>query len=78
MSKVEAVRRALAEVGDVSNEELAAYIERSFGVVIRPEVVPVLKATVRDLGWTARRRREAVEAASRAAAAPEARPAQAG
>jgi hypothetical protein len=45
---VEAVRRALAELGEVSNEELAAHVQDAFGVTIRPNFIPVLKAAVRD------------------------------
>ena len=58
MSMVEAVRRALTEVGDVSNEELAAYVKNSCGVVIRPNFIPVIKAAVKDKenleGWKRR------------------------
>ena len=48
MSQVEALRRALAELGDASAEELAAYIRTKCGVTVRPQFVPVLKATLKD------------------------------
>jgi hypothetical protein len=60
---VEAVRRALPEVGEVSNEELAAYVQRTFGMIIRPNFVPVLKAAVRDKENLEAWRRRALEAA---------------
>jgi hypothetical protein len=48
MSQVEALRRALAELGDVSAEELAAHVRTKYGVTVRPQFVPVLKATLKD------------------------------
>ncbi len=47
MSKEEAVRFALGEVGDVSAEELAAFVQRRFGLWIEPKFVPVFKASIR-------------------------------
>jgi hypothetical protein len=48
MNQAEALRRAMAELGDVSAEELAAFMQRSYGVQVRPQFVPVLKATLKD------------------------------
>ena len=62
MTMLEAVRRALAELGEVSNEELAAYVQRTFGMIIRPNFVPVLKAAVRDKENLEAWRRRAAEA----------------
>jgi hypothetical protein len=45
---VEAVRRAIAEVGEVSNEELAAHIQTAYGLMIRPNFIPVAKAAAKD------------------------------
>ncbi len=45
---VEAVRRAVAEVGEVSNEELAAHIQAAYGLTIRPNFIPVAKAAAKD------------------------------
>ena len=64
MSQVEAVRRALAELGDVSAEELAAYIRTKYGVTVRPQFVPVLKAMLRDQEILAEWRRKSQEAAA--------------
>lgn len=48
MDKVEAVRLALVQLGDVSAEELTAYLSREYGIQIEPRFVPLFKATVRD------------------------------
>ena len=48
MSKVEAVRRALLEIGDVTSEELAAFVGRHYKVKLDPPIVPVIKATLKD------------------------------
>jgi hypothetical protein len=48
MDQTEALRRALAELGDVSAEELAAFVQKNYGVTVRPQFVPVLKATLKD------------------------------
>lgn len=48
MTQVEAVRRALAELGDVSAEGLASFIRANYGVTVRPQIVPVLKAMLKD------------------------------
>ena len=57
MSKVEALRRALMEVGDVPAEELAAFIGRQYGVKVDARIVPVLRATLKDKELLAGRRR---------------------
>ena len=62
MSMVEAVRRTLVEVGDVSNEELAAHVKDAYGVVIRPNFIPVLKAAVQDKANLEAWKRRAAEA----------------
>ena len=72
MDQVEIVRVALAEVGDLSADELAAFAQTRFGVKLNPKIVPVLKATLldRERLATARAAREAAarvaEAASQA------------
>jgi hypothetical protein len=48
MNQAEAFRLALAELGDVSAEELAAFMRKNYGVRVRPQFVPVLKATLKD------------------------------
>ena len=75
MDQVEIVRVALAEVGDLPADELAAFAQNRFGVKLNPRIVPVLKATLldRERLATARAAREAAarvaEAASQAAGA---------
>jgi len=48
MNQAEALRRAMVELGYVSTEELAAYIATNYGVTVRPQFVPILKATLKD------------------------------
>ena len=48
MNMIEAVRLALAEVGDVTADELAAFVKARYGVTVEPRFVPVIKATLRD------------------------------
>jgi hypothetical protein len=48
ITKEEAVRLALAEVGDVSSADLAAFIEQRYGLRIDPRFIPLFRASVRD------------------------------
>ena len=48
MNQAEAIRSAMVELGDVSAEELAAFIGTKYGVTVSPQFVPVLKATLKD------------------------------
>ncbi len=59
---VDAVRRALAELGEVSNEELAAHVKNAYGLAVRLNFVPVLRAVVRDKENLEARRRRAQQA----------------
>ena len=61
MTQAEALRLALRELGDASAEELAAYIGANYGITVKPQFVPVLKATVRDKEVLAERRRKSQE-----------------
>lgn len=70
MSQAEALRRALAELGEVPAEELAAHMAAAYGVRVRPQFVPVLKATLRDKEILARWRRKAEEAAQASEPSP--------
>ena len=63
MDKIEAVRLALAEVGDVTAEELVAFVKVRYGVAVQSNIVPIIKATLRD------KERMAVAQQRRAAAA---------
>ncbi len=64
MTMVEAVRRALVAIGEVSNDELAAYVKNEFGITIRPNFMPVIRAAVKDKENLEARRRRAAEAAA--------------
>jgi hypothetical protein len=48
MTRIEMVKDALGQIGDVSAQELSAFIEKKFGVTIEPAYVPIFRATLRD------------------------------
>ena len=48
MEKVEAVRLALAELGDVSGEQVAAFVQERHGLKVAPGIVSVIKAMFRE------------------------------
>lgn len=62
MNQVEVVRCALREVGEVSHQDLADFIKEKYGVVVKPQIVPILKATIMDEEILAGWRRRAQEA----------------
>ena len=68
MNQAEALRLAMMELGDISAEELAAHIGTKYGLTVRPEFVPVLKATLKDKENLAEWRRRSQEAAQAVAA----------
>jgi hypothetical protein len=70
MNQAEALRRAMVELGDASAEELAAFIGTKYGVTVRPQFVPVLKATLKDKEILAKWRRKSQEAAQASKPAP--------
>jgi len=45
--KLELVRQALAELGDVSAEDLTAFIEQRHGLRIDPRYIPLMRASLR-------------------------------
>lgn len=47
MDKVELVEMALRELGEVSSQELSAFIEQRHGVTIEPRFIPIFKASIR-------------------------------
>jgi hypothetical protein len=47
MDRLELVRLAVQELGDVSTQELSVFIEATHGVKIEPKFIPVFKATLR-------------------------------
>jgi hypothetical protein len=49
ISRLEAVRLALAELGDVQSGDLAAFVGRRFGVKIPAAYVPVARASLLGL-----------------------------
>lgn len=65
MDKLEMVRLALRELGDVPAQELAAYIETRYGVKIDAKFIPLYKASLRD-----KLRLEAARQAARAVVEP--------
>jgi hypothetical protein len=48
VEKLELVQIALREIGDVSAQELSAFIEQKHGVKIAPKFIPLYKASIRD------------------------------
>ena len=62
MNQPGAVRRAMVEPGDVSAEELEAFIGTKKGVTVRPQFVPILKATLKDKENPAEWRRKSAAA----------------
>ena len=73
MKQVEAVHRALIELGNVSHQALADFIKANYGVVVRPKIVPILKATIKDEEILAEWGRKA-QAAQMSAAPPQGQP----
>jgi hypothetical protein len=63
LTKEEAVRLALAELGDVPASDLAAFVERRCRLKIDPRFLPIFKAVIR-----AREREAQARAQGRAAA----------
>jgi hypothetical protein len=51
VSKEEAVRLVLAELGDASAAEVVALVERRFGLKVAPAFIPVYKASLRAEQW---------------------------
>ena len=60
-SKEEAVRLALAAIGDATAPEVAAFVERRYVVKIDPKLLPVIRPTLR-----AREQREEARARAKA------------
>jgi hypothetical protein len=59
MGRVEMVRLALQEIGDVPSQKVSSLVERKYGVKIEPKYIPLFKATIRDLEKTTRLRQAA-------------------
>ena len=48
MSKMDAFRLAVAEIGDGSAEELSSFIQQKYNVLIEPKQIVVFRATWLD------------------------------
>ena len=59
MGPIELYRNAVAEIGDVSTDELSAHIEKKHGVKIEPPFIPLFRATLQQMERTARLCQEA-------------------
>ncbi len=70
VTPAEAMRHALAELGDAPAAELAAFLQRRFGLKVDARFVPVLKASARGLEQLAQAMRAAKEAVARATTKP--------
>ena len=64
MERLEVVRVALAELGEATSEEVAAFVLARFGVKVDARIVPVIRETIRQEERRAAFYRERVEAAS--------------
>src|SRR6202035_5470915 len=72
----EAVRLARERLGEAPPQELAAFVEATFGLKLQPAVVSVLLASFREREALEQSRAKAMEAIERARAEqPEGRPA---
>ena len=74
MNQSEALRRALGEIGDVSAQELATFMQKNYGVKVRPQIIPILKATLRDKENLAEWRRKSAAAQASSLPPAEAQP----
>ena len=59
MKPMELFRNAVAEIGDVSADELSAHLEEKHDVKIDPAFIPIFKATLRDFEKTNKLRQDA-------------------
>ncbi len=58
MTKLEMVRQSIEQLGEVSAEDLASFIEIKHGVCIEPRFIPVVRASLRELDLLAKLRAE--------------------
>ena len=63
MEELEAFRKAVATLGNVSAEELSKYMEEHFGIKITPSFIPLYRASLRDFD-NVHQKRQAAQAAS--------------
>ena len=74
MSKLEMVRDALAHLGDAPADAVAAFIERTHRVTIPVSMIPVIRASLRELAMLDRFRQESQALAEQVATAPRVEP----
>jgi hypothetical protein len=48
MEKLEAYRKAVAELGNVAAETLSAHIEQAYGIEIAPNFIPLYRASLQE------------------------------
>jgi hypothetical protein len=48
MTKLEMVREALNQLGEVSAHEISAFVESEYGTKIDPAFIPIYRATLKD------------------------------
>lgn len=72
MTKVQMMKQALQELGEATPMELAAFLNRRYGVRIEPRFIPVLRASVlqQDMLENFRQRVRAAGAGAAPAVAP--------
>ena len=63
MEKLEAYRKAVAALGNVSAEELSKYMETNCGIKITPSFIPLYRASLQDLD-NIHQKKQAAQAAS--------------
>ena len=68
MGKLEAVKIAKEQLGARTSEEIAAFVSANFGVQIKPAIVTVLLASLREREQLDQSRRNALEAIEKAKA----------
>jgi hypothetical protein len=49
MKQIEAVRLALKELGEVTDENLVAFVQNRYGVKLDVKMAPVIRATLRGI-----------------------------
>jgi hypothetical protein len=67
MTRLEMVREALARLGEAPPEKITAYIRAKFRVELDARMVPVVRASLRELEMLQRFRADARAAASKSA-----------
>jgi hypothetical protein len=69
-SRLDLFRKAIIEIGDAPAEQLAEFVRQKFGVQIEPRMVPIYRATLRDLDHLTHLRQAAQTIVAEACAHP--------